>query len=48
MTPCTCNPKPAQGHLPTCPVASDMDPLTLPEACSVVGPDPIIVKGEMQ
>jgi hypothetical protein len=33
-----------QGHHYKCPVASDVDPLTLPEACSVVGPYPIIVK----
>ena len=44
MTPCTCNPKPAQGHQFTCPVASDVDPRTLPEGCSFAGPDPIIVK----
>lgn len=33
-----------QGHHYTCPVASDVDPLALPEACSFAGPDPIIVK----
>ena len=44
MTTCTCNPKPAQGHHYTCPVASDVDPLTLPERCPLIGPDPIIVK----